>query len=213
MTLSSKILAAKELVGRYAEKYAGKICVGCSFGKDSMVLLHLVREVAPDLPVLCWLADTEFDETYEFCQRIADEWGLDYYETRFEQRPEVFRGDVSQCCGDPKVEAAVNSLEPYEAWFSGVRNTEGITRHSFPSVSDSGGLVKINPILEFTETDIWRYTALYEVPVNPIYKLGYRSLGCKICSTPEQGDESERHGRWRGCKKEECGIHTQSLRR
>ena len=76
-------------------------------------------------------------------------------------------------------------------------------------------MAKIDPILEFTELDVWRYTAINEIPVNPKYREGFRSLGCAVCTVPEE-DESypERHGRWKGTVRErgECGIHTQTLK-
>jgi len=210
MTLGEKVELAKRLIRDYEHDHEGRICIGCSFGKDSMVLLDLALEVRPALPVVCVMAETEFQETLDFAHEVAEGWALDYTELVFVQEHE---GDVSKCCGRPKVEAMRKALEPYDAWFSGVRNTEGITRSNFPYVDMQGGLTKVNPILDFTETDIWRYTALHALPVNPMYRRGYRSLGCRICSTPEQTEgESERAGRWRGCEKEECGIHTEALR-
>jgi phosphoadenosine phosphosulfate reductase len=211
MNFLEKVNDAKELIKQAIKKYP-KISVGCSFGKDSMVLLHLVRCVEPQIPVFSLLAETEFLETYDFERKVVQEWNLTNY-TRYLFSQEGT--DAALCCGAPKVAMAKKAVESLDAWISGVRKTEGITRSDFQHIEEKDGLVKINPILDFTELDIWRYTALYNLPINPKYLQGYRSLGCSRCSFPEEDEnESERAGRWKGTAKVcgECGIHTQSLR-
>lgn len=205
MNYLKKIETAKDLIKESVSKYPD-IVLGWSGGKDSQVLLHLVLQIAPNIPVFAIMANTEFQETYDFAQQVAKDWNLNYKEYRFDQED----GGIEKCCGKPKVEATKWALQDVSAWISGVRNTEGITRANFKYVEERGGLTKINPILEFTELDIWRYTALNNIPINPKYKEGYRSLGCKLCSFPEENEnESERDGRWRGSQKAggECGIH------
>lgn len=208
MKYLEKVIAAKQLIKQAIEQYS-KITLGCSFGKDSMVILHLALSVKPAIPVFSVLADTEFPETYQFAKKIRTIYGLNYTQYIFQQEP------GGKCCGTPKVEKTKEALRPYDAWISGVRKTEGITRADFEPVEEKKGLVKINPILEFTELDIWRYLALNEIPVNPIYAQGYRSLGCALCSFPEENEnETERAGRWKGTPDAcgECGIHTNALR-
>ena len=84
----------------------------------------------------------------------------------------------------------------------------------YREVEVKGGLIKINPILQFTELDIWRYLAMNSIKVNPLYKKGYRSLGCEPCSIIVSDNEPERAGRWQGTSKcgGECGIHTRILK-
>lgn len=213
MRFVDKVERARTLIEKTLDE-SQRTAVGCSFGKDSMVVLHMAHQIDPDVPVFAVLADTEFPGTYEFKDRIVEEWDLDYTEHRFAQ-PDGVREDLSLCCGEPKIEATREALEGYDAWISGVRATEGIVRSDFDAVEEDHGLTKVNPILEFEEIDVWRYLALYGVPVNPVYRRGFRSLGCKLCSTPEEDEgESERAGRWRGTSKArgECGIHTKSMR-
>ena len=213
MNLLKKIEKAKRLINEAVGKYEN-IAVGCSFGKDSMVLLHLCKQVKPDIKVFSIMADTEFQETYDFEKEMVKEYGLNYERFAFNQEPQVHT-DKSLCCGKPKVNATKLAVKDLNAWIAGIRNTEGVTRANFKYIEEKQGLVKINPILEFTETDIWRYLALFNVPVNPKYREGFRSLGCKLCSAPEETeDEEERAGRWKGTKKQcgECGIHTESLK-
>lgn len=207
MKYLDKIKNAKELIRTSIEKYP-KIIVGCSFGKDSMVMLSLVREVNKNIPVFSIMATTEFKQTFDFSARIVDEWNLNYVEY-------IFKQDEIKCCGAPKVEKTKEALRNYDAWISGVRKTEGITRSDFEPVETKNGLTKINPLLDFTELDIWRYIALNIIPINPMYGNGFRSLGCSLCSFPEEDEnETERAGRWKGTLDAcgECGIHTVSLR-
>ena len=211
MKYLDKVKRAKELILDSYIKYPD-IIVGSSFGKDSMVTLHLVLDALghSNIPIFGIMANTEFQETYDFADKMAKKWNLNYREYRFEQE-----GDGANCCAGPKVQATKDALKEVSAWISGVRRTEGITRADFKEVEERGGLVKVNPIVDFTELDIWRYLALNEVPVNPKYKEGYRSLGCALCSFPEEDEsETERAGRWKGTDKAcgECGIHTATLR-
>lgn len=208
MNYLQKVEGGKQLIREAIKKYPN-IALGCSFGKDSMVTLHLVLSVKPDIPVFSILADTEFPETYEFIKKVVASYKLNYTEHIFKQQA------GEKCCGKSKVEKTKEALAQYDAWISGVRRTEGITRANFEPAEEKNGLVKINPILDFTELDIWRYIALNELPINPMYKQGYRSLGCKLCSFPEEDEsETERAGRWKGTADAcgECGIHTQPLR-
>ncbi len=208
MNYLQKIDDAKRLIAQAIKDYPN-IALGCSFGKDSMVTLALVLSVKPDIPVFAIMANTEFPETYEFATAVAVRYNLNYTEYLFAQE------EGEKCCGRPKVEKTKEALRDYDAWISGVRKTEGITRSDFEPVEEKNGLVKINPILEFTELDIWRFTALNQLPINPMYQLGYRSLGCSLCSFPEEDEgETERAGRWKGTENAcgECGIHTQPLR-
>jgi phosphoadenosine phosphosulfate reductase len=99
-------------------------------------------------------------------------------------------------------------------WVTGLRCTEGRTRTDYQEVEQRDeGLLKLNPILLWKEREVWQYLALNNVPVNPLYAKGYRSLGCAPC-TKITTDENERAGRWIGTSKcgGECGIHTRPLK-
>ncbi len=208
MNYLQKTENARRLIKESIKKHP-KIVLGSSFGKDSMVLLHLTLSIRPDIPVFALLSNTEFPETYAFIREMVIQYHLNYTEYFYNQL------EGQKCCGAPKVEMAKEALKGYDAWFSGVRKTEGITRSDFKPVEEKNGLIKINPILDFTEIDIWRYLALNRVPINPIYAKGYRSLSCSLCSSPEEDEtESEREGRWKGTPdaRGECGIHTHPLR-
>jgi len=211
MTYLEKIKKAQEIIKEALSSYKN-ICLASSFGKDSVVLMDLVLKEKKDIDIIVVISDTEFQETYDFIDNFSNKLNINFKKYVFKNNPDK---GVESCCGEEKVRVFKDALIGYDAWFSGVRSTEGITRNNFSYIENKGGLTKINPILDFTELDIWKYIALNNLETNPKYRDGYRSLSCSICSTPELNEqESERSGRWRGSKKEcgECGIHTQSLR-
>ena len=124
----------------------------------------------------------------------------------------IYITSPDECCRLLKVDPTRAAVRDLDAWICGLRSTEGITRTDFNEIEDRGGLIKINPILSFTEAEVWRYLATRGIESHPLYGKGFRSLGCAPCSFP--GGESERSGRWKNTNKcgGECGIHTQRLK-
>ena len=112
------------------------------------------------------------------------------------------------------------AVKDLEAWVAGLRNTEGRIRENYKEVEYKGGLVKVNPILTFTEEDVLNYLHDHNIPLHPWYLKEfpdgkkYRSLGCAPCTNPIAVDVPERMGRWQETSKcgGECGIHTQVLK-
>jgi len=215
VTLLDKIEHSKKLIKEAIERYP-RIAVAVSWGKDSMVLLHLARQIKPDIPVFTVITPFKPKETLEFKDRIIKEWNLNIreYQSKAKPVPGLWETDPDECCKIFKVEPTKEAVKDLDAWISGLRKTEGRTRRDFKEIEKRGNIVKINPLLEWTELDIWRYSALYNVPQNPLYKKGYRSLGCAPCTTIVDDEEPERAGRWRGTSKcgGECGIHTKILK-
>lgn len=216
MTFNSKVEQAKALAREYLEKYPGKCVVTNSFGKDSMVLFHIVNSVKLDVPVVSIMTPFKFPATYKYKEKMTKKYKMNIATgTRSERtdKPRWWEKDPNACCNYYKVEPMEEGLAKYDVWFAGLRRDEGATRAvmEFVVSPDRYGKIKVNPILFFTEKDIWRYLALYEIPANPMYKQGYRSLGCMYCSHKEKDEgEGERDGRWKGTKKcgGECGIHS-----
>ena len=220
MRFVDKVDKAKDLIYEYKVTRGHRIAVACSFGKDSMVVLHLARQVAYNFPVFSVMTPFKFKETLHYKSYMSDLWDLNmqtYMESFVGEQFDLYYTNPDACCQQYKVEQTKKAIREMglTAWITGLRRTEGRTRTNYEFVEVRDGLTKVNPILDFTETDVWRYLAIKQIPVNPLYAQGYRSLGCEPCSKKEEDeDETERAGRWKGTKKEglECGIHTQSLR-
>jgi phosphoadenosine phosphosulfate reductase len=241
--LEEKVKHSKELIASAIKKYP-KIAVACSFGKDSMVTVHIAREVDPKIKIFSIMTIYKPKETFLYLKKMNKKMNLctkvyivadkvpellkdDSIEVvllsneeflnkssqiRMKTGKPLYKIDPDECCRLLKVEPTKIAVKELDAWICGLRSTEGITRANFKEIENKGGLIKINPILTFTEAEIWRYIATRGIEPHPLYGQGYRSLGCAPCSHP--GGEFERAMRWKGTNKcgGECGIHTQPLR-
>ena len=199
----------KEAIDKYE-----RIAVASSFGKDSIVIVHLAIAIKPDIPIFTIMTPYKPKETFEYMNKITELWNLNLTEYRAtEEVPnDLWKTDPDECCRIFKVEPTKQAVAELDAWISGLRSSEGRTRTDYKEWEQKGSLMKVNPILAWTEADVWRYTAVNQIPVHPWYAEGYRSIGCAPCSSP--GGEFERDGRWKGTSKcgGECGIHTQQLK-
>ena len=241
--MENKVKHAKELIAESIEKFP-KLAVACSFGKDSMVTVHIAREIDPQIKVFSVMTQYKPRETFEYLKLMNEKMGLrttvyivaddvpeilmgDSLEvilfptaefkqaaSKIESQNEtsIYAVDPDECCRLLKVEPTKVAVASLDAWITGLRNTEGRIRADYQEVEEKGGLIKINPILTFTEADIWKYIATRGIKPHPWYKMDYRSIGCAPCSNP--GGELERDGRWKDTSKcgGECGIHTQRLK-
>ena len=118
--------------------------------------------------------------------------------------------DPDLCCSLRKVQPLAKALAGYSAWGSGVRRDESPTRAGTKVVDWDAkrGMVKVNPIAAWTQDDVDGYVERHQVPVNPLFELGYGSIGCAPCTRPVAPGEDPRAGRWAGKNKVECGLHT-----
>lgn len=131
----------------------------------------------------------------------------------------IYEVAPDRCCELLKVEPAKEAVKNFDAWVCGLRNTEGRTRKDYKEI-EFRGLVKVNPILNWTEEEVWKYLEAKGVELHPWYNLVFpdgrrvRSLGCEPCTVPVYGWQEERAGRWNGTSKcgGECGIHTRRLK-
>ncbi|MDP6107816.1 MAG: phosphoadenosine phosphosulfate reductase family protein, partial [Candidatus Brocadiia bacterium] len=155
--------------------------------------------------------------TKQFMVRMVAEYPeLQVFESDEPLPDRLYETDPDQCCEVLKVEPTRRAIRDMNVtcWVTGLRCTEGRTRTDFDEIEERDkDLIKLNPILLWYEREIWQYLALNEVPVNPLYAEGYRSLGCGPCTRISAGAD-ERAGRWVGTSKcgGECGIHTRPLK-
>lgn len=209
-----KVQHSLELIRAAVEAYP-KIAVACSFGKDSMVVLHLALEVRRDISVFTVMTPFKPKATLKFKDEIVKLWNLNIKEYRSKEHVPwgLHLTDPDECCRILKVEPTKEAVKNLDCWITGLRNTEGRTRGNYQETEKKGSLVKLNPILTWTEAEVWSYLATRQIPVNPLYAKGFRSLGCLPCS--HLGGVLERDGRWKGTSKcgGECGIHTLKLRK
>ncbi|MHA2366397.1 MAG: phosphoadenylyl-sulfate reductase [Candidatus Hodarchaeales archaeon] len=215
-TLPNKIALAKKIIKDALELYGDKIAVACSFGKDSMVVVHIAQQIKPDVKIFSVMTPFKPKETFDYRDKVVSQYKMNITEfmSKIPVGPNLPKTDPDECCRILKVDPTKDAVKNLDAWVCGLRNTEGRTRKNYELIEEKGELVKINPILNWTELDIWRYMAINQIPVHSYYAKGYRSLGCEPCTNIVSDDDLERDGRWIGTSKcgGECGIHTKSLK-
>ena len=218
MNFVEKIEQAKDTIST-ALKTWPHLTVACSFGKDSVVTLDLCLQIKPDIDIFTVMTPFKPKETLVYKDYMTANWlkrPIREFMVPATSAPDKhWQTEPEDCCRIFKVEPTRKALEGYDAWITGLRSTEGWTRAGLAHIEKNQSPVKVNPILEWTELDVWRYLAVRELPVNPLYGQGYRSLGCAPCSRISESDDlPERAGRWVGTAKcgGECGIHSLPMR-
>ena len=210
MNLLEKIEHSKSLIEKSLKKF--KTIVAVSWGKDSMVTLHLALQTDKNVPCFTILTNFKPKETIEYLDRMKKEWNLNLrvYQSNVKVSEDLPYTNPDECCRILKVEPTLRAIKDYECWITGLRCTEGRTRADYDEVEVYKDIIKINPILSLTEREVWQYLASNNIPVHPWYAKGYRSLGCAPCTAIIDEKEPERAGRWKGTSKcgGECGIHT-----
>jgi len=216
--------AADEVIDSLLAAEGNRACFTCSFQAEDIVVLHLLRNNLPEIPVLFLETGYHFRETYEFRDRLAREWNLNLVNVLpklnvREQESELgilYRTDPTQCCKLRKVEPLFEALEPYDLWFTGLRREQSVTRKNLKKVEahqlPSGKLLtKVNPLADWAWGQVWEYTGKHKLDYLPQYDQGYLSIGCEPCTALPEDPNNPRSGRWGG-RKLECGIHTFSER-
>jgi phosphoadenosine phosphosulfate reductase len=126
-----------------------------------------------------------------------------------QEGPNLWESDPDRCCHIRKVEPLERALAPYDAWITGIRREQALTRADAKRVewSERYGVWKIQPIVDWDAKRVQAYIHVNEIPYNPLHDVGYPSIGCMPCTRPVLVGEDERAGRWSGSDKLECGIH------
>lgn len=216
LTFDQKVKRSLGLLEQAHQRFGSSLLVANSLGKDSMVVWNLAKRVSADIKGFVVTTRFKPPETVHFMEQMVKRYPeLRVFRNDAPMPAELHQTDPDRCCELLKVTPTRQAIEQMGAqcWVTGLRCTEGRTRGDFREQEQSNDLVKLNPILLWTEREIWQYLALYQVPVNPLYGAGYRSLGCAPCTRVSTG-ANERAGRWVGTSKcgGECGIHTRPLR-
>jgi phosphoadenosine phosphosulfate reductase len=219
---ASRMLEGKpaERILAWAAGVVPRFVVTSSFGADSAVLLHLVSQVSPEVPVLFLDTGFHFDETLAFRRDLARRLGLTVLDLRpdlsvaqQEQRfGDLPRLDPDACCAARKTVPLRRALTSFDGWATGVRRDQTPERATTPIVEarrhDGRWLVKVAPLATWTEADVAEHLRRHDLPTHPLVAEGYPSIGCAPCTARVAPGQDPRAGRWAAFDgKTECGIH------
>ncbi|MCI4645260.1 MAG: phosphoadenylyl-sulfate reductase [Hyphomonadaceae bacterium] len=187
-----------------------------SFGAESAVMLSLIADVKPDLPILFLETGMHFPQTLDYRDRLIERLGLtgvrnitpDATEAVAED-PDggLHRQDADACCALRKVRPLEPALEGFGAWITGRKRFHGGARLSLPVFEHANGRFKVNPLASWTQEDVDLFFHHRNLPRHPLVAQGYPSIGCWPCTRPAEDPGDIRSGRWAGMEKSECGLH------
>jgi phosphoadenosine phosphosulfate reductase len=195
----------------------GDIAIVSSFGADSVVLLHMVAEVDPGLPVFFLETGKHFPETLAYVETLKARLGLTNVTAlrpdpadiaSFDPNGELWETDPDSCCHIRKTEPLELTVSSFGGWVTGRKRYQTAERGVLPHFElTSDDRIKVNPLAYFSDEDVAAYKARFGLPEHPLYAKGYKSIGCAPCTSMVADGEDARAGRWRGLDKKECGIH------
>lgn len=199
------------------------LAFACSFGAEDMVLLDAIALQARTIEIFTLDTGRLPEETYALLDAARDKYPVSirtYFpdagaiEAWVEQNgPNAFYKSVAQrqqCCHIRKVEPLRRALTGKKSWITGLRREQSQARHTLEleAWDEANGLIKINPLLEWSDEDVWEYIRAREVPYNALHDRGYPSIGCAPCTRAVQPGEDIRAGRWWWeSSSKECGLH------
>jgi phosphoadenosine phosphosulfate reductase len=203
----------------------GPVSLACSFSLEDVAIIDIAHQAGLNLGVFALDTGRLNEETYEVADALVERYRLkiDWYFPRHDAVEELeraeglfsFRESLDKrhaCCGIRKVEPLSRALAELRGWVTGMRREQSITRTDLKAIEldeMNGGILKINPLIFWSEEQLLSYTEEQHLPKNRLYSQGYRSIGCAPCTRAVQPGEDARAGRWwwENAEHKECGLH------
>jgi len=221
---------AKELLKWGIEKFHPKIVLACSLQAEDIVILDMLSKIVEKPKVFIIDTGRLHQESYELIDEITKRYKAEvnvYFPDYKEVEEMVNRYGVNlfyksvelrkMCCEIRKVNPLKRALKGMEAWITGLRREQNFTRSKIKKIEIdevNGGIIKLNPLADWTWEDVWDYIKKNNVPYNKLYDKGYKSIGCVPCTRPVKPWEHPRAGRWwwEQNSDKECGLHYREVK-
>jgi phosphoadenosine phosphosulfate reductase len=215
--------SAENILTLIYEKQGKYLVFASSLGAEDQVIFDMISRLGLDIPVFTLDTGRVFQETYdliaetekkykkkieiffpnhETVEEMINEFGVNSFYESSELR--------KKCCHVRKLEPLSRALKPYGAWICGLRREQAATRSGTKVIDlDGNGKIKLNPLIDWTEKDIWDYIREHDVPYNKLHDKGFLSIGCACCTRAVAPGEHVRSGRWwwEDPEQKECGLH------
>lgn len=210
--------SATEILQHAISQYGKDITFASSFGAEDVVLIDMLSRIEPNIDIFFLDTGLHFQETYDTIGRLEERYKRSFTSVKTsltlddqEQQygPELWKREPDTCCNLRKVEPLQNYLRGFHAWITGIRRTQSPTRANAKKWEWDArfGLMKMNPLADWSDQQVWTYIFDHNVPYNPLHDHDFPSIGCAVCTKPVLAGEDLRSGRWGGFEKTECGLH------
>lgn len=217
--------SAADILAAGIEAAGGPVSLACSFSLEDVAIIDIAHRAGLTLGVFALDTGRLKEETYEVADALTERYRLkiDWYFPRHEAVEQLeraeglfsFRESLDKrhaCCGIRKVEPLSRALKGLSGWVTGMRREQSVTRSDLKAIEVdalNGGILKINPLIDWSEAQLNSYTEEQRLPKNRLYSQGYRSIGCAPCTRAVKEGEDARAGRWwwENPENKECGLH------
>ncbi len=217
-------LKPQELLEIFLNEYRGRIALASSLSPEDQILTHMVMGTDPDAEIFTLDTGRLFPETYDLMARTNARYKthLRVYFPDKEGVEEMVNakginlfyesvGNRKQCCHIRKVEPLRRAFKDKNAWICGLRREQSVTRTHLRKIEwdADNGMLKINPLIDWTSEQVWAFIKEHNIPYNPLNDKGFLSIGCQPCTRAVEPGEDERAGRWwwENPESRECGLH------
>ncbi len=215
---------AEEIIRYFLAKYPGKVTLGSSLGTEDQVLLDMMSKCCKDFTVFTLDTGRLFPETYDLIDATNKKYGITiqiYFPDSKQVENMINSKGINlfyesienrkQCCYIRKIEPLKKALPGNDVWITGIRKDQSLNRFYTKLVEwdKNYDIIKVNPLLIWTEKDVWEYIRKNDVPYNPLHDKGFPSIGCQPCTRAIKPGEDFRAGRWwwESPEHNECGLH------
>lgn len=217
-------LSAQEVLTYFIKEYDGELALGSSLGAEDQVLTDMIAKIDTSTKIFTLDTGRVFPETYQTLHETNEKYGINI-EVYFPNSERVERmvnekginlfyeniENRKTCCKVRKIEPLSRAMTGVDVWVTGIRREQSITRILTEVVEYDhiNKKIKINPLLEWTEEDLWNYIKENDVPYNKLHDKGFPSIGCEPCTRAVEEGEDVRAGRWwwETPEQKECGLH------
>ena len=217
----------EELLGDFLKEYKGKIALSSSLSLEDQVLTHMICTIDKETKIFTLDTGRLFPETYDLIHRTNQKYGIRiqiYFPDSTEVEKMVTEKGINLfyesienrmlCCGIRKISPLKRAFEGLQVWICGLRREQSVTREDIKHVEwdQANGLSKLNPLIDWTESQVRDYINANKIPYNPLHDKGFPSIGCQPCTRSIMPGEGVRAGRWwwENPETKECGLHKQS---
>ncbi|MFO7940537.1 MAG: phosphoadenylyl-sulfate reductase [Bacteroidales bacterium] len=220
---------AEETLKQLVEKFGSKIAFASSLGAEDQVITHMLAAIDKNVKIFTLDTGRLFPETYQLIDKTNTTYGIniEVYFPDYKQVEEMvaqkginlFYDSIEnrkECCYIRKVVPLKRAFSTLDAWICGLRREQSITRFGNKRVEwdEANELIKVNPLIDWSEEDVWEYIKKHAIPYNELHDEGYPSIGCQPCTRAVKPGEDVRAGRWwwEQPEKRECGLHNRPVK-